>query len=1507
MTISLGGQSLGRDPKKIYNLLKKLRKRYAPTDDTRRHDIQRKYDNLRRVPRQSKETWIEDWIQTVEEMIELDLKTESSAKRDFYDINVQINESNANLCRYHDKNNSLSFAEYATEYLQYYREQAGRSEKSTSRVAFATNASEPTLFGKTVDDKDNGKKKQRDKDCLCGRKHRFEKCYYLIPNLAPPTWKEDPEIRTKIDSLLKKNRRLAQAVERATKRANVEGESAGNYSANYADADAAPEDRYEIALMAHVDLDVIPKPPTHLLHPQAAQHPDVQSFLNSADPILDLNIAAFSGQRVYELRDSWILDNGSNAHVSNIRERFETFTLIEGKSFKTGDSFTQIVGYGTTYAIRTDDQGHRIITRLAETIYAPRFHTNIVSGTRLRRAGILNNEHDFQLQRKGTRECYATYKEIHDMLVLEYNPLDTIKRTDGPSPASHDPSSQAQQDEDTLQNAAFATSKRSKEPKHSAATKALWHERLAHPSVDAIVRLPANGRGVEITDLDAPKPARGEPRELCETCELSEAPKQISRRVHQAETPAKKPFERMHWDLLQVKNPAHNGDKWVAHGICDLLGLHVALTGASKSMIRDAIKNTNALVERKFGLKVKIIRIDVERSLSKEWKEDLERDGYTIEHSAEYTDEQHGGSERAGRTILKKARAIRIGARLLEGLWPEIMDLAVYLTNRTPIKRLNWKSPLVALYEHLGWQLPSLAHLVKPGCRAYVRNPKVTKGRKMDERSFIGYLIGYDSTNIFRCWVPYLNKIIRARDVRFDETKIFDPNAPMPEQELQQLKELVELINVEWMTLPSAQPMDESLYEESRLTQQLIEQPEQSELEPEDGHTEPKDVEQAGHLPTPETTPAPEPTLIDTTEAERAEGAHGTREAERPRGWTAVSADIRPDHIIDGKRSRTPSDRRAVYLTHLDGGLAEMNTVFTTFNAAAATTLKEHQSTLPPPPKDWKELQNHPKGKEFKADAGCELHKLEARGTFKKVPRPQGVRILPLKWVFVYKFDDGGYLLRCKARLCVRGDLQRLSEFFDTRATTLAARIFRALMAITAAFDLDTMQLDSVNAFVNSVMDEIVYCEFPDGYHVPGYCLFLDRALYGLKRSPVLWQEEFSRTLSELGLKAIPEEPCLWTDGKVILFFFVDDIVLLARKEHRPEMEALKTKLSAKYEMRDLGELRWFLNIRIVRDREQRKLWLLQDAYIDKLVAMFKIADLPKAPTPLSATTRELVPYTGQATNQEIYAYQQRIGSEVYPGVITRPDIAAPVSQLGSFLTNPSPLHLEQANNVIAYLRDTKYLCIEYSGRAPHTLIDTINSRTDYDTVFKAASDAAYADDPATRRSSEGYIFMLYGGPIDWRATKQRVVTTSTTEAELVSASHAAKELIWWDRFFRQLGFNPGHELTLYCDNAQTVDLLNKARPLLATKLRHVDIHQHWLRQGVQNKNLSVQWIPADLMPADGLTKPLPKGKHQEFVRLIGMKDKSKELKMEGNGKLSTLPGSFTSFADVPVDCLIMP
>jgi len=87
-----------------------------------------------------------------------------------------------------------------------------------------------------------------------------------------------------------------------------------------------------------------------------------------------------------------------------------------------------------------------------------------------------------------------------------------------------------------------------------------------------------------------------------------------------------------------------------------------------------------------------------------------------------------------------------------------------------------------------------------------------------------------------------------------------------------------------------------------------------------------------------------------------------------------------------------------------------------------------------------------------------EYTNLERRDTFRHVSRSTASsKTLPLKWVFTYKFDEDGYLTKFKARICVRGDLQDPAEL-DTYAATLAARALRALMTITAAFDLEAVQ-----------------------------------------------------------------------------------------------------------------------------------------------------------------------------------------------------------------------------------------------------------------------------------------------------------------------------------------------------------------------------------------------------------------------------------------------------------------
>ena len=67
--------------------------------------------------------------------------------------------------------------------------------------------------------------------------------------------------------------------------------------------------------------------------------------------------------------------------------------------------------------------------------------------------------------------------------------------------------------------------------------------------------------------------------------------------------------------------------------------------------------------------------------------------------------------------------------------------------------------------------------------------------------------------------------------------------------------------------------------------------------------------------------------------------------------------------------------------------------------------------------------------------------------------------------------------------------------------------------------------------------------------------------------------------------------------------------------------------------------------------------------------------------------------------------------------------------------------------------------------------------------------------------------------------------------------------------------------------------LMKKGAPLLSTKLRHVDIHQHWLRQEVQASRIQIDWVPTHQMPADGLTKPLPQQRHEEFIWQLGLVD----------------------------------
>ncbi|KGO64395.1 Reverse transcriptase, RNA-dependent DNA polymerase [Penicillium italicum] len=323
---------------------------------------------------------------------------------------------------------------------------------------------------------------------------------------------------------------------------------------------------------------------------------------------------------------------------------------------------------------------------------------------------------------------------------------------------------------------------------------------------------------------------------------------------------------------------------------------------------------------------------------------------------------------------------------------------------------------------------------------------------------------------------------------------------------------------------------------------------------------------------------------------------------------------------------------------------------------------------------------------------------------------------------------------------------------------------------------------------------------------------------------------EATRVFKKLGLTQVPEDPCLFTADRIIVFFYVDDIIIVNHPTVRKEALKLREAIGHEWELRGLGEAQWFLGIRIIRDRKQGKLWLCQDSYLRSMGMKFGAIHRRRCDTPLPM--EDLRPYDGKASPSEIHQYQQKIGAA---------------------------LHLDAIDRVISYLYQTRFFAIEYAADRGSEAVTS-------------ASDASFGDN-ADRKSSEGYLCTLFGGAVDWKAAKQRTVTTSTTEAELLALTEAGKTVQWWMRLFKEIGFDPEHPITIRCDNQQTVDLLRKEDPQLRTKLRHVDIHRHWLRQEVQEGRISVEWVPTAEMAADGLTKLLPRQKHQKFVEMLGLVD----------------------------------
>jgi hypothetical protein len=212
-----------------------------------------------------------------------------------------------------------------------------------------------------------------------------------------------------------------------------------------------------------------------------------------------------------------------------------------------------------------------------------------------------------------------------------------------------------------------------------------------------------------------------------------------------------------------------------------------------------------------------------------------------------------------------------------------------------------------------------------------------------------------------------------------------------------------------------------------------------------------------------------------------------------------------------------------------------------------------------------------------------------------------------------------------------------------------------------------------------------------------------------------------------------------------------------------------------------------------------------------------------------------------------------------FAAIIFRLDIVFATAKLAQFLKNSNSNHVVIANRVIVYLNDIKNFVIEFSKKSSK--------------IFLCANDAAFADDELIKKSSNDYLFKLYDDSIDWRTIKQITMITFSIETKLLTLSRIAKKTIWWKRFFESIRFDSMKKLHIRCDNRQILRVLKKEMLKLDIKLKHVDIHKHWLRQKIQTNRINVNWCSTAEMSADDFIKMLSRQKHEKFLRQLHLID----------------------------------
>jgi hypothetical protein len=353
--------------------------------------------------------------------------------------------------------------------------------------------------------------------------------------------------------------------------------------------------------------------------------------------------------------------------------------------------------------------------------------------------------------------------------------------------------------------------------------------------------------------------------------------------------------------------------------------------------------------------------------------------------------------------------------------------------------------------------------------------------------------------------------------------------------------------------------------------------------------------------------------------------------------------------------------------------------------------------------------------------------------------------------------------------------------------------------------------------------------------------VILDKALYGCIESARLWYYTIKDFLEKDGFKVNSQDICVFNkgdgDNQLTIGLYVDDLFISSI--NKKLVDDILAKLKAEYkEIKFVEGLEHnYLGMHMDFSKPG-KVRITMNKYVDDMMDHYEVNG--KASTPALENlfqVREDQPLLEESL-QEIF--HSRVAKILYLAKRVRLDLLTSVIFLATRVKKATNDDWFKLTRLLNYINSTRHLGIVLEADDLFTIISHI--------------DASFAVHP-DMRSHTGTTISLGKGTVFGKSTKQKLMSKSSTEAELIGLSDGFPQVIWTRNFLIEQGYDvpPG---TIYQDNQSTITMIKKGRST-SERTRHINIRFFFIKDKLDNGELTVEYLPTEEMIADILTKPL--------------------------------------------------